>query len=848
MSTESVNNAVLKSPSAVPILPNEAERLAALKSYHILDTATEDDFDELTALASAICQTPVALITFIDEDRQWFKSHYGTEVTETPKAYSFCAHAIASPEKIMVVEDTAKDVRFAENPLVTGEPHVAFYAGVPLVDKQGFGLGSICVVDTKVRELNQNQINALQIIGKQVVDRLELRRKILQLETSNKKLYESENRFRGLISQAPVAIAIYAGDNFVIQEANGQMLNLLGRGPEIIGLPLLEARPELKNHPYMEVINGVYTLGTEHTGESILAPVLKNGEVKEGYFDVTYKPIRDENGTVVSVMVVAADVTEEVQAHKREAELHDELMAINEELVSANDELIESKEELATMNEELVSANLELMQSREDLMVSNHQAIESEARYRNLITQAPVAIAALKGRELIVDQANSMILKIWGKDSSVMGQPLHVALPELQGQPFLKILDDVFTSGQPYYGYEANVKLDRDGKLVDLYVNFVYNPIKNSAGLTTDIVVAANDVTDQVNARISVEETNQRLEIALDAGALGSYDLDLATGIMLCTDQCKKNYGLGSYDAFNLPDLFEAIVPEQREYVQQLIDESIAKNAIYRAEYQIKWPDGSLHWISAQGKPRYEDGIATHMVGVTVDITEKRLQDERKDDFLSIASHELKTPTTSLKAALQLLNLIKDKPTSPMHIRLIEQSNRSMDKMTTLIDDLLNVHRMKGGQLMLNQSTFTLSELLNSCCGHVRLAGKHELIFEGDEALQVYADEHRIEQVVVNFVNNAIKYAPNNKEIYLGVEKLDGFAKIYVRDEGPGIQTDQLPFLFDRYYRADHSGSTYTGLGLGLFICSEIVKRHGGAIGVDSEVSKGSTFWFTLPV
>lgn len=850
MPIEAVNiDPVLNPASAVPVLPNEAERLAALKSYHILDTAEEEDFDELTALASAICQTPVALITFVDNERQWFKSHHGTEVTETPKAYSFCAHAIASPNKIMVVKDTAKDERFAENPLVTGEPHVAFYAGVPLVDKQGFGLGSICVVDTHVRELDENQINALLIIGKQVVDRLELRRKILQLETSNKKLHESEHRFRSLVSQAPVAIAIYAGADFVIEEANAQMLNLLGRGAEIIGIPLLKARPELEGHPYMEVIKGVYTSGQVHTGEAILAPILKNGELKDGYFDVTYKPIRDDNNIVISVMVVAADVTEEVLLAKREAELHEELMAMNEELTSANDELLESKEEMAAMNEELVSANQELNQSKDELIPIIHELAESEMRVRNIIVQAPVAIATLKGRDMVVDQVNDMILRLWGKDSSVVGKPLRVALPELEGQPFLQILDNVFTSGEAYFGSEAKVSIEYNGELKNLYVNFVYQPIKDGNGKYTDIIVIANDVTDQVTARKAIEEVNMRLNIALDASGLGSTEVDLATGVMTSTKQFKKIFGRAEHETFNYPDLFDTMLPEYRDEIKRRVAEAIATNGVYHAEYQVKWPDGSLHWISAHGRPRYDDnGKAIRMVGMTSDITEQRLQDERKDDFLSIASHELKTPTTSLKAALQLLNLIKDKPTSPMHVRLIEQSNRSMDKMTTLIDDLLNVHRMQGGQLTLDQTTFTLSHLLNNCCGHVRLAGKHELIFEGDEDLQVFADEHRIEQVVVNFVNNAIKYAPASKDIYLGAEKLGGFAKVYVRDTGPGIPQDQLPYLFDRYYRADHSGPTYTGLGLGLYICSEIVKRHGGEIGVDSELGQGSTFWFTLPV
>ena len=114
--------------------------------------------------------------------------------------------------------------------------------------------------------------------------------------------------------------------------------------------------------------------------------------------------------------------------------------------------------------------------------------------------------------------------------------------------------------------------------------------------------------------------------------------------------------------------------------------------------------------------------------------------------------------------------------------------------------------------------------------------------------LQVYADAERVNQVVINFVNNAIKYAPESKEIKINIEKVTDMAKVSVSDKGPGISADKLTHLFDRYYRVDTSGVQYSGLGLGLYISAEIIKKHNGQIGVDSELGKGSTFWFTLPL
>ena len=167
---------------------NEAERLNALHSYHILDTVEETDFDDLTALASAICQTPIALVSLVDENRQWFKSHKGLPARETPRAYSFCAHGLATPTQLFIVPDATRDARFRENPLVTGDPNIVFYAGVPLINADGFALGSLCVIDRETRELTDAQTTALRILGRQVVDKLELRRTLADLARANNDL------------------------------------------------------------------------------------------------------------------------------------------------------------------------------------------------------------------------------------------------------------------------------------------------------------------------------------------------------------------------------------------------------------------------------------------------------------------------------------------------------------------------------------------------------------------------------------------------------------------------------------------------------------------------------------
>jgi PAS domain S-box-containing protein len=257
--------------------------------------------------------------------------------------------------------------------------------------------------------------------------------------------------------------------------------------------------------------------------------------------------------------------------------------------------------------------------------------------------------------------------------------------------------------------------------------------------------------------------------------------------------------------------------------------------------------DGTVIWCHVTSILFTDHG---ETLGYTIieDVTEQYNLRVQKEQFISVASHELKTPITSVKAISQLLNkrLTVGTLVSEKYSKLLGDSERQVTRLVRLVDDLLSTTKLEQGQLSLNKSVFILPDITDAISSHLPLDDKSRLVFMGDQNIELYGDEHKIEQVLVNLIDNAIKYAPMSKEIVVQVEQIQGFSKISVIDTGPGIPSENIPKLFDRYYRLEQNRYT-AGLGLGLYISAEIITRHGGDINVESIPDKGSTFWFTLP-
>jgi two-component system sensor histidine kinase/response regulator len=229
---------------------------------------------------------------------------------------------------------------------------------------------------------------------------------------------------------------------------------------------------------------------------------------------------------------------------------------------------------------------------------------------------------------------------------------------------------------------------------------------------------------------------------------------------------------------------------------------------------------------------------------------ESELQDamKNKDDFISIASHELKTPLTTIKAYVQLLDrtIEESDPTKAYVERALAQVN----KLDTLIIDLLDISRIESGKLKFNKQIFNFEAMLSGAVETIRQTyPEYTIVRKGQAAIQVFGDEMRIEQVVINYLTNAVKYSPENKEVHIETNlRPDNSLLVLVRDFGIGIQKENQTDLFSKFFRVEESANRFQGLGIGLYICAEIIRRHDGLYGVESEPGKGSAFYFSIPL
>ncbi|WP_442587766.1 ATP-binding protein [Pedobacter sp. AW31-3R] len=550
-------------------------------------------------------------------------------------------------------------------------------------------------------------------------------------------------------------------------------------------------------------------------------------------------------------------------------------------------------EEIAAINEELRTSNEELVHTELILHNSINALSLSEARAKYMIADAPVAIGVLTGTALIVESANTKILELWGKTNTVINQPLHIALPELEGQPFLGILKNVLLSNTPFFGNELKAFLVRNGRLEEAYFNFVYHPVKDSSGQAASIMIVATEVTEQIRYRQEIEDLNHQLaaineeisstneellsanlelkavqedllgtntllaaseelkNIAIEQAKLGIWYQDTLSKKVIFSNRLKEFFGYYTDEEMSYEATIAQIREDYRDNVVREMELAIANGRSYDMEYPVvEFRSKQLRWLRATGKLNPAlNGKEAYFSGTMIDITEQKEDDQRKNDFISMVSHELKTPLTSMNGYIQILALKAASNADTFAASVLERAGKQTKKMTTMINGFLNMKRMETGKIPIYKSVFDMAELVRETEEEtIATISSHRVIFAPVARTFLEADRDKIGQVINNLISNAVKYSAEGSTIHVACTGKGNTVQVSVKDEGMGISEHDQARLFDRFYRVERKEmETIAGFGIGLYLCDEIVRRHGGKIWVESVLQAGSTFHFNLP-
>ena len=299
---------------------------------------------------------------------------------------------------------------------------------------------------------------------------------------------------------------------------------------------------------------------------------------------------------------------------------------------------------------------------------------------------------------------------------------------------------------------------------------------------------------------------------------------------------------------------FEDLVPgEFRIPVNHLINNAW-KLQESKAEIVLPGHNKAVPVMLSLNALETDGGMAMSIIAADLSLQKEALEQkaamEKKDEFISIASHELKTPVTSIKGYVQLLQHNFQQDGNDLAANLLGRVDAQINKLSTLISDLLDVKKIENGQLHYNEYLFDFNELVAEVIEETsQILKKHTLLQKLGESKMVKGDRNKIGQVIINFIDNAGKYSPIDSEILINTDIVGNSIKLSVKDHGIGIPANQQGKVFDRFFRVSgEKEDTYSGLGLGLYISSEFIKRHKGTIGVESEIGDGSTFYFTIPI
>jgi PAS domain S-box-containing protein len=629
-------------------------------------------------------------------------------------------------------------------------------------------------------------------------------------------------------------MGILKGEKFILEIANRPMLELWGKGPEIIGMPITEGLPEIEHQPFPGLLRNVFETGVQFYGIETPAFLTRGGVLMESYFNFIYSPLLNDSGKVIGIMMVATDVTN----------------------------LVKAKKELE----------------------------ESEKRYRDLIANATVATAVYVGEDMVIRLANESMLKLWGKDAAVIGRKLLDALPELSGQPFYNLLHQVYTTGVTYHSTEDRADLMIDGHLQSFYFNFTYKALRDTTGRIYGILNMAVDVSEIVRTKLKINEAEERWRLALHTAELGTWEFYPLSDELICSVRTKELFGLAGYANPTLETLMNAIHPGDRDRVKLESMKAMKPDNAgkYSVEYRvIGINDKIVRWQRATGQAYVSDeGITYRMNGTVLDITERKRVEEALEErvqlrtrelleankelersnleleqYAYVASHDLQEPLRKILVYTDVMKKSTLKNVPAEYARL-EKVIASAERMSHLIKDLLNFSR-----LLKTESIFSpvdLNQILHQVLDDFELKIEETKAIIHSETLPVIeASRQQMNQLFHNLISNALKFRKESQRPEISIkavklpaqdveahEDLDpglSYVEIIVQDNGIGFGPKYALQIFEIFKRL-HTRTKFEGTGIGLALCRKITRNHRGDIYAISKEGEGAAFHILLPL
>nr|MDQ6904952.1 ATP-binding protein [Bacteroidota bacterium] len=524
--------------------------------------------------------------------------------------------------------------------------------------------------------------------------------------------------------------------------------------------------------------------------------------------------------------------------------------AANEELQSANEELLSGSEELQSLNEELETSKEELQSTNEELITVNQELFDRNEQYNSSRVYAESIVATIHEPLLVLNtdftikSANQSFYTTFSvSEQETLGKNLFELqnkgwdIPQLRKQ-----LPTIFL-GKKKPDWELTYVFPQIGERTICFNGQIIN---EDSGRRL-ILLALNDVTERKAAEKLKNIEN--LQVLLDSIPQITYSASPEGKFTYFNNYFLEYSGMSLNKALKngwLP----LLKPDQLKNVEKVLDHSIKTLNNLDIEFQIKRKeDGMYRWHVCRSSAIISDeGNVSSWVGSITDIEDQKSKEKAKDEFISIASHELKTPLSTARAFIQLIEFsMKQKNNNDLIFA--KKASASIVKLEDLIKELLDVSKIQHGKLGLIISTFNFNEMLETAIESVQIISpNHEIILSGNVSHEITGDRDRLQQVVINILTNAVKYSPDSDKVFINVNLNKKTLTVAIRDTGIGINKKSFNKVFERYYREEGRRIQFQGLGVGLSISKEIILRHNGKIWVESELGKGSTFYFTLPV